>query len=183
MPIAQTRTEQRDVERVEPEVEDREHPHLAVRRCRGTRPSPPWRSSSSRLEWREELHRRDVGVAVDDAAGHRRAGIGLLLADLAEPRDEIAEHRDVADEPDEERDRQPPVARSPQGSPRRRSRPRRRPARRAASSSLRARRARSASAWSRCGRRTRPGSSSSTGAAGSGASSSGCAAGSCASSV
>ena len=42
---------------------------------------------------REQLDRLDVGVAVDDAAGHRRARIGLLLGDLAEPRDEIAQQQ------------------------------------------------------------------------------------------
>src|SRR5690606_42148586 len=46
---------------------------------------------------REQLHRLDVGVAVDDAAGHLRARVGLRLGDDAEARDEVAQQTDIAD--------------------------------------------------------------------------------------
>ena len=61
------------------------------------------------LGMREQLHRLDVGVAVDDAPGHRRAGVGLFLTDLAEARDEIFQQHQIADQPDGERHRQAPV--------------------------------------------------------------------------
>ena len=61
---------------------------------------------------RKQLHRLDVGIAVDDTAGHRRARVGLLLGHLAEPRDEIAQQPDVANEPDRQRHGEPPVGRA-----------------------------------------------------------------------
>ena len=57
----------------------------------------------------EQLHRGDVGVAVDDAAGHHRARIRLGLRDLAEARNVVAQHGAVEQQPDEERNGQPPV--------------------------------------------------------------------------
>ena len=60
----------------------------------------------------EQLDRLDVRVAVDDAAGHHRARIGLLLRDTAEAGHEIDQKPDIADQPHDERQRQPPVGRS-----------------------------------------------------------------------
>ena len=52
----------------------------------------------------EHLDRLDVGVAVDDAPGHDRAGVGLLFRDAPQARDEIAADNEVAGEPDQHRD-------------------------------------------------------------------------------
>ena len=54
----------------------------------------------------EELHRHDVGVAVDDAAGQQRVALGELLRQALQARHEGPERQDVADDPEEQRDRQ-----------------------------------------------------------------------------
>ena len=54
----------------------------------------------------EELHRLDVGVAVDDAAGDRRAGVGERLRGPADARDRPGDEPDVEAEPDDERQRE-----------------------------------------------------------------------------
>jgi hypothetical protein len=59
---------------------------------------------------REELDRRDIGIAVDDAAGHQRARIGLLLGDLGEPRHKVTQQENVGREPDDEGRCEAPVA-------------------------------------------------------------------------
>ena len=61
---------------------------------------------------REQLHRLDVRVAVDDAAGHDGPRVGLRGRHLAEPRDEIAQRKQIAGEPQRHRRRQPPVRRA-----------------------------------------------------------------------
>ena len=56
---------------------------------------------------RKELHRLDVRVTVDNAAGHRRAGVGLLLRHLAKPRDEVAQQANIGGQPDHQRGGEP----------------------------------------------------------------------------
>ena len=57
----------------------------------------------------EELHRLDVGVAVDDAAGQRRAHLGHRRGAIADARNEPGQRHDIADDPDRQRHGQPPV--------------------------------------------------------------------------
>ncbi len=57
----------------------------------------------------EHLHGRDVGVAVDDAAGEERIRLRHRLRQAAQPRHEPAQNEDVADHPDEEGRREPQV--------------------------------------------------------------------------
>ena len=63
---------------------------------------------------REHLHRRDVGVGVDDAARHDRAGVRLRVRDAAQARNEVAHGDEVAGEPQDQRRRQPQVGRREQ---------------------------------------------------------------------
>ena len=51
----------------------------------------------------EELHRLDVGVAVDDPPGDRRAGVGEGLGRLADAGDRPGDEPEVEAEPDDER--------------------------------------------------------------------------------
>ena len=57
----------------------------------------------------EQLHRQDVGVAVDDPAGQRRAHLRHPARAVAQPRHEDAQHDDVAGEPQQHRDGEAPV--------------------------------------------------------------------------
>ena len=59
----------------------------------------------------EELDRRDIGIAVDDAAGDERAHVGLKFGQFAEPGHEIPAGRRIARQPDEQGDHQPGIAR------------------------------------------------------------------------
>ena len=59
----------------------------------------------------EKLDRQDVGVAVDDAAGHVGAHLRHPPRAVAHARHEIAQHDGVAGEPEQHRDGQPPVRR------------------------------------------------------------------------
>jgi hypothetical protein len=61
------------------------------------------------LRVREELHRLDVGIAVDDPPGDRRARVGELLGRLADPRHRPGDQPEVEPEPDDERQREPRV--------------------------------------------------------------------------
>ena len=58
---------------------------------------------------REELHRLDVGVAVDDAAGQHRPRLRYDHRPFADARHEIDQHEDEEADPDGERDGQPHV--------------------------------------------------------------------------
>ena len=99
------------VQQVEQPVEGRDHAELAVD---GLEEVTHAFSGVGRFAagMAEQLDGLDVRVAVDHAAGHHRPRIGLLFADPAELGNEVAQQRDVADEPDGERQRQPPVRRS-----------------------------------------------------------------------
>ena len=57
----------------------------------------------------EEFDRLDVGIAVDDAAGHDRAGIGLSLGNLAQPGNEVAHHQHITAGPADQWQDQTPV--------------------------------------------------------------------------
>jgi hypothetical protein len=57
----------------------------------------------------EQLDRRHVGVAVDDAAGQHRARFRHLGRALLDARYEIDERHDIAGEPDQQRNRQQAV--------------------------------------------------------------------------
>ncbi len=58
---------------------------------------------------REQLHGRDIGVAVNDAARHHRACVGLRFGNPPELRDEVDEKADIDAEPEDERHGKPPV--------------------------------------------------------------------------
>ena len=47
----------------------------------------------------KELHGLDVGVGINDAAGHHRAGIGLCFGDLAEAGHEVPQQAGIDREP------------------------------------------------------------------------------------
>ena len=59
----------------------------------------------------EELHRGDVGVAVDDAAGHLRTRVRLTLGGRLQTRHEMPDKKDVHRKPDQERRDQAQVRR------------------------------------------------------------------------
>ena len=61
------------------------------------------------LEVSEELHRLDVGVAVDDAAGQRRSHMRELLGPTPDPGNEDSERREIAGDPQGQRTGEPPV--------------------------------------------------------------------------
>ena len=121
----------------------------------------------------EELHRLDVGVAVDHPPGDRRARVREGLRRPPDPRDRPGDEPDVEAEPDDERHAEPPVGVRTASTARRRGRSRHRRARRRSGRSPRRRPAPSASAGWRCARRSRSGTSRPTGAARGGASASG----------
>ena len=52
---------------------------------------------------REELHRLDIGVRVNNPPGHDRTRIGLQFRDLAETRDKPAQHKAIDHGPEDER--------------------------------------------------------------------------------
>ena len=105
------RKQQQRVDHVERAEQRGDEPHRAIDRLQKARHAfPGERGFAPRM--RKQLHRLDVGVAVDHAAGHRRARIGLLLGDLAEPRDEVAQQQGIAAEPDRQWRSQPPVGRA-----------------------------------------------------------------------
>ena len=55
----------------------------------------------------EQLERQDVGVSIDDAAGHDRARFRHLGRAVAHARHEQPQHHRIAGEPDHDRQRQP----------------------------------------------------------------------------
>ena len=57
----------------------------------------------------EQLHRQDVGVAVDHAPGQHRAHLGHVLRAVAHARHEDAQHHQIGGEPDQDRQREPAV--------------------------------------------------------------------------
>ncbi|MPM61370.1 hypothetical protein SDC9_108228 [bioreactor metagenome] len=57
----------------------------------------------------EQLDGGDVGVGVGNAAGHQRAGVGLLFADLAQARHKVETRGGVARQPDAERHHHAPI--------------------------------------------------------------------------
>ena len=57
----------------------------------------------------EQLHRQDVRVAVDDPPEQHGAGFRRFRRALPHPRDEVGEDAGVTCEPDEQRQREPPV--------------------------------------------------------------------------
>ena len=63
---------------------------------------------------REQLHRHDVGVGVDDAPGQQRAGFRHHLRLVAHARHEDAQHHHIAAEPQQHRHRQPAIGRGEQ---------------------------------------------------------------------
>ena len=109
MPTPDDRGEQDAVHGGDGHLQHRHQPHLAVHRAQELVHRLP-RIAFLAARVREELDRRDVGVAVDDAPGHQRARVGLSFGNLAQPRDEVPQQRDIGGEPDEERHRQPQIA-------------------------------------------------------------------------
>ena len=63
---------------------------------------------------REQLDGVDVGVGIGDAARHHRAGVSLLLADMAQARHKVAQRADVQRQPDDERRDQAQIKRAGQ---------------------------------------------------------------------
>ncbi len=63
---------------------------------------------------REQLHRHDIGIGVDDAAGEQGACFRRRLRAVAHARHEIAQHHHIAGEPQQHRDGQPAVGRGEQ---------------------------------------------------------------------
>ena len=61
------------------------------------------------IEMGEQLHRLDVGVAVDDAAGEHRSPVRQNLGTLPNARHEGGQRRDIDDDPSGERQGQAPV--------------------------------------------------------------------------
>ena len=59
----------------------------------------------------EQLHRQDVGVAVDDPAHQRRARLGGDLRAVAHARHEVDQQRQIAREPSQHRNGEPAVGR------------------------------------------------------------------------
>ena len=59
----------------------------------------------------EQLDGQDIGIAVDDAAGQVRAHFRHVARALAHLRQEDAQHHGIAGEPEEDRQRQPPIGR------------------------------------------------------------------------
>ncbi len=57
----------------------------------------------------EQLDGVDVGVAVDDAAGQRRTCLGVGGGEVLHLRHEVPQRRRIEDQPDGQRDGQPPV--------------------------------------------------------------------------
>jgi hypothetical protein len=54
----------------------------------------------------EQLHRKNVGVAVDDAPGQQRAPFRHVLGSVAHARHEHPQHEQIAEEPQRDRQRQ-----------------------------------------------------------------------------
>ena len=169
--VADHRDDQEAVDHGQPEVHQRDDPHLRheglarmLDRLAGV--------VLLRAGMGEELHRLDVGVAVDDPPGDRRAGVRELLRRLADARDRPADQPEVEPQPDQERHRQPPVGPRQQPQRAREVDRRRRPSRRRSGRSPRRPPVPSASSGWRSGRRSRSGTSPPTARARAGASAS-----------
>ncbi len=90
----------------------RDQAHLTGARSPGTRPCLPWHRSLPGRACENSFTVCDVGVAVDDAAGHHRARIRLLRRRSCEAAARSsADDADIDAEPGEERHHQPPVGR------------------------------------------------------------------------
>ncbi len=93
---------------VDADVEERNLPHLPVHGAEeGIHSLPRIDLFAARVG--EQLHRRDIGVAVDDPARHQRAGIRLFARRLAQLRDEVAQDQRIDEQPQHQRNAEPPV--------------------------------------------------------------------------
>ena len=68
---------------------------------------------------REQLHRHDIGVGVDDAAGQQRAGFRHHLRLVAHAWHKNAQHDEIAAEPEQDRHGKPAISRREQDQRRR----------------------------------------------------------------
>ncbi|MNL14113.1 hypothetical protein D3C87_1350430 [compost metagenome] len=106
---SEDREKQRAVHQRDGGLQERDHAHLLVNRAQeaihgfaGIALLAPGMG--------EELDRGDIGVAVDDPAGHQRTGIGLRLGNLAQARDEITQQPEITGQPDNKGQSQPRIA-------------------------------------------------------------------------
>ena len=100
--------DQHRVERRKTEAEQRVEPQRAVKF-----PGVVFKRLSDVVVFlaraREQLHRQDIRVAVDDTAGQRRTRLGHLLRAVAHARHDRAQQHEIAAEPQCDREREPRV--------------------------------------------------------------------------